>query len=300
MSGTKEIRTKIGSVKNTQKITKAMEMVAASKMRKAQDRMFAARPYANKIRNVIFHLGYANPEYTHSYLVPRDEVKRIGVIIVSTDRGLCGGLNSNLFRSMLKQMKSWDDEGREIKLCIIGTKASTFFNRLGADIIGQASQLGDEPTADDLLGTVVVMLQAFDKEEIDELYIISNEFVNSMTQKPRLEKLLPIEEAEDETLVEHHVEEGGWTPLKYHWDYIYEPDAKDVLDQLLQRYIESLVYQNVIENIACEQAARMVAMKSASDNAGQLIDELELVYNKARQAAITQELSEIVGGAAAV
>jgi len=287
MASGKEIRTKIGSVKNTQKITKAMEMVAASKMRKAQDRMRAARPYADKIRNVMTHLGYANPEYRHPYLVQRTEVKRIGLIVVSTDRGLCGGLNSNLFRDVLRRMKEWDKQGKEIDICVIGSKAQGFFNRIGGNIVGSTTHIGDEPSIEVLLGTVMIMLKAYTEGKIDELYIVANRFINSMTQSPRVEKLVPIEEGEDKE-------------MKYHWDYIYEPDAKEVLDQLLNRYIESLVYQDVVENIACEQAARMVAMKSASDNAGKLIEELQLIYNKARQAAITQELSEIVAGAAAV
>lgn len=283
----KEIRTKIGSVKNTQKITKAMEMVAASKMRKAQERMHAARPYADKIRNVIAHLGLANPEYRHPYLVPRKETRRVGLIVVSTDRGLCGGLNSNLFRDLLKRMKQWSEQGIEIDLSIIGNKAVGFFSRLGANIVAQTTHIGDEPTVDLLIGSVKVMLDGYTNGQVDKVYIVSNSFVNSMTQAPKVEQLIPVPPGEDED-------------LKYHWDYIYEPDAKEVLDQLLTRYIESLVYQDVIENIACEQAARMVAMKSASDNAGKLIEELQLIYNKARQAAITQELSEIVSGAAAV
>jgi F-type H+-transporting ATPase subunit gamma len=283
----KEIRTKIASVKNTQKITKAMEMVAASKMRKAQDRMHAARPYANKIRNVIAHLGMANPEYRHPYLVPRQEVKRIGIIVVSTDRGLCGGLNSNLFRELLRRMKKWSEQGVKLDLSIIGNKAVGFFSRIRANIVAQATHIGDQPPLEVLIGAVKVMLDAYIKGEIDEVYIASNVFVNSMTQSPKVEKLVPVPTSGDED-------------MKYHWDYIYEPDAQEILDQLLTRYIESLVYQDVIENIACEQAARMVAMKSASDNAGKLIGELQLIYNKARQAAITQELSEIVGGAAAV
>ncbi|MGH8120923.1 MAG: F0F1 ATP synthase subunit gamma [Gammaproteobacteria bacterium] len=287
MAGAKEIRTKIASVKNTQKITKAMEMVAASKMRKAQDRMHAARPYAGKMRNVIAHLGYANPEYKHPYLVPRPEVKRLGIIIVSTDRGLCGGLNTNLFRETLRQMQKWDEEGKEMDLCTIGTKATVFFNRTGGKIVGQASHIGDQPTIDKLIGTVMLLLKSYMKGYIDELYIASNRFVNSMTQTPGLEKLIPVEAGEDKA-------------YQHHWDYIYEPDAREVLNQVLNRYIEFLVYQRVVENIACEQSARMVAMKSASDNAGKLIKELQLIYNKARQAAITQELSEIVGGAAAV
>jgi len=287
MAAAKEIRSKIASVKNTQKITKAMEMVAASKMRKAQDRMFAARPYADKIRNVIAHLGLANPEYRHPFLLQRDEVKRIGLVIVSTDRGLCGGLNSNLFRDVLRRMRAWQGQGLELDLSLIGNKAVGFFSRVGGNIVAQATHIGDQPGVEDLIGSVKVMLDAYMEERIDELYLVSNDFINSMTQTPSVEQLLPVQPGADEE-------------LKHHWDYIYEPDAKDVLDQLLQRYIESLVYQGVVENIACEQAARMVAMKSASDNAGKLIDELQLIYNKARQAAITQELSEIVGGAAAV
>ena len=283
----KEIRTKIASVKNTQKITKAMEMVAASKMRKAQERMRAARPYAEKIRNVIAHLGLANPEYKHPFLTGHAEVRRIGLIIVSTDRGLCGGLNSNLFRDMLRRMKEWHGRGIELDLSLIGNKSVGFFSRIGGSIVAQVTHLGDEPGVDQLIGSVKVMLDAYLEDHIDELYLVSNQFINSMTQKPVVEQLLPVQPGEDEA-------------LKHHWDYIYEPDAKDVLDRVLKRYIESLVYQGVVENIACEQAARMVAMKSASDNAGKLIDELQLIYNKARQAAITQELSEIVGGAAAV
>ena len=287
MAGAKEIRTKIKSVQNTQKITRAMEMVAASKMRKAQERMRAARPYAEKIRNVIAHLGLANPEYKHPFLVGHGEVKRIGLIIVSTDRGLCGGLNSNLFRDMLRRMKEWHGQGIELDLSLVGNKAVGFFARTGGNIVAQVTHLGDEPGVDQLIGSVKVMLDAYLDGNIDELYLVSNQFINSMTQKPVVEQLLPVQPGED-------------AALKHHWDYIYEPDARDVLDRVLKRYIESLVYQGVVENIACEQAARMVAMKSASDNAGKLIDELQLIYNKARQAAITQELSEIVGGAAAV
>ncbi len=283
----KEIRTKIASVKNTQKITKAMEMVAASKMRKAQERMRMARPYADKIRNVITHLGAANPEYKHPYLVPRDEVKRVGLVIISTDRGLCGGLNSNLYREVLGKMKDWDDAGVKIDLSIVGNKAVAYFRRLGANIVAQTTHIGDTPGLDTLIGAIKVMLDAYLEEQIDELHIVSNQFVNSMTQRPQVEQLIPVQSLGEEK-------------LKHYWDYIYEPDAREVLDQLLQRYVESLIYQAVVENIACEQAARMVAMKSASDNAGTLIEELQLIYNKARQAAITQEISEIVGGAAAV
>ncbi len=283
----KEIRTKIASVKNTRKITKAMEMVAASKMRKAQERMRAARPYADKIRNVISHLSVANPEYKHPYLVARSEIKRVGLITISTDRGLCGGLNSNLFRDVLLKMKEWDDAGVGVDLSIIGNKAVGYFRRLAVNVTAQVTHIGDSPGLDTFIGAVKIMLNAYAEGKIDELYVVSNEFVNSMIQNPSIERLIPIQ----------HVEDGE---IKHYWDYIYEPEAREVLDQLLQRYIESLVYQSVVENIACEQAARMVAMKSASDNAATLIEELQLIYNKARQAAITQEISEIVGGAAAV
>ena len=283
----KEIRTQIASVKNTQKITKAMEMVAASKMRKSQERMKAARPYAEKIRSVISHLAHANPEYKHPYLVERDEVKRVGVIVVSTDRGLCGGLNANMFRLLMKQFKVWDDEGKEIDLCVIGTKAAGFFGSIGANIVGQVTHLGDDPSLDELIGTVTIMLNSFKDGNIDELHLVSNKFVNSIVQTPEINQLIPGKPVETE----------GYG---HHWDYLYEPDAEEVLDHLLTRYIESQVYAGVVENISCEMSARMVAMKSASDNAGDMIDELELIYNKARQTAITQELSEIVAGAAAV
>jgi F-type H+-transporting ATPase subunit gamma len=287
MATGKEIRTKISSIKSTQKITRAMEMVAASKMRKAQDRMAKARPYANKIRQVISHLAHAHPEYKHHYMMPRT-VKRIGIIIVSTDRGLCGGLNTNLFKTTLHAMKQWRTDGVEMDLCTIGNKAAMFFRRFGGNIAAQAAHLGDSPTLEDLIGTVKVMLDAYDNGTIDQLFVVYNQFVNTMSQKATLRQLLPIAADEkDERLI-------------HHWDYIYEPEAQVVLDGLLMRYIESLVYQSVVENVACEQAARMVAMKSASDNAGALIEELQLAYNKARQAAITQELSEIVAGAAAV
>ncbi len=282
----KEVRDKIKSIKNTQKITRAMEMVAGSKMRKAQERMAASLPYSEKMRAVIGHLAHAYPEYKHPYMDHR-EVKRVGVIIISSDRGLCGGLNNNLFRNVVTQMKEWDDEGKKIDICTIGKKANGFFARLGGNVVGEASQLGDAPQIADLIGVVKVMLDAFDKGSIDSLHLVYNHYVNTMTQKPRVDQLLPIQPDDDEE-------------LKHHWDYIYEPEAKDVLDALLMRYVESLVYQGVTENIACEQAARMVAMKSASDNAGDIINDLQLVYNKARQAAITQEISEIVSGAAAV
>ncbi len=286
MAAGKEIRTKIRSIQNTQKITKAMEMVAASKMRKAQDRMRAARPYAEKMRTVIGHLANAHPEYRHPYLLER-EAKSVGFIIVSTDRGLCGGLNNNLFKTMIGAMREWDAQGVKMELCTIGAKAQGFFARLNVNIVGQASNLGDAPGLQELIGTVKVMLDAYDENRIDRLFLVFNDFINTMTQRAHIEQILPLPPSEEKE-------------LKHHWDYLYEPDSKDVLDNLLMRYIESLVYQGVVENIACEQAARMIAMKSASDNAGQLIDELRLAYNKARQAAITQEISEIVGGAAAV
>ena len=283
----KEIRTKIGSIKNTQKITRAMEMVAASKMRKTKDRMQATRPYSIKIGRIIKHLAQANPEYKHSYLVARD-VKRVGVIVVSSDRGLCGGLNSNLFRKTLTYLVDWDNANIEVDVCTIGTKASGFFSNLKVNLVGQVTKLGDAPHLSDIVGVIKIMLDAYEAGRIDQLYVVSNEFVNTMTQRPTVEQLLPVVACElDEN-------------LSGHWDYIYEPDAKEVLDHLLNRFIESKVYQGLVENNACEQAARMVAMKSASDNAGNLIGELQLIYNKARQAAITQEISEIVAGAAAV
>ena len=287
MAGAKEIRTKIASIKNTQKITKAMEMVAASKMRRAQDRMLATRPYAEKIGNVIAHLSHAHPEYHHPYLIERD-IKRVGVIIISTDRGLCGGLNINLFKKVIAHMKEWHAAGVEIDLTLIGTKSNAFFKRIGGNIRASATQLGDAPTMVELIGTVKVMLDAYEAGEIDRLYVAHNVFINTMTQSPELSQLIPVGgEADTEE-------------LKTHWDYIYEPDSVPVMDALMIRYLESLVYQGVVENVACEQAARMVAMKSATDNAGDLINELQLIYNKARQAAITQEISEIVSGAAAV
>ena len=283
----KEIRTKIGSIKNTQKITRAMEMVAASKMRKTKDRMQATRPYSKKIGRIIKHLAQANPEYKHPYLIARD-VKRVGIIVVSSDRGLCGGLNSNLFRKTLTHLMQWDKENIEVDVCTIGTKASGFFSNLKVNLVGQVTKLGDAPHPQDIVGVIKIMLDAYEAGRIDQLYVVSNEFVNTMTQRPTVEQLLPAVACElDEN-------------LSGHWDYIYEPDAKEVLDHLLTRFIESKVYQGLVENNACEQAARMVAMKSASDNAGNLIGELQLIYNKARQAAITQEISEIVAGAAAV
>ncbi|MFC1664230.1 F0F1 ATP synthase subunit gamma [Pseudomonadota bacterium] len=287
MAGAKEIRTKIKSIQNTQKITKAMEMVAASKMRKAQERMQSARPYAKKMRNVVAHLAQSHPEYQHPYVMER-EVKRVGFIVISSDRGLCGGLNINLFRHSVGFMSEWRDKGVEIDVCAIGSKGLGFFSRFGANIVSQATHIGDAPVLTDLIGTIKVMLDGYADGQIDRLYLVNNEFVNTMTQRPGVEQLLPI-----------HAQEPD-AELKHYWDYLYEPDSKEVVDALMVRFIESLVYQGVVENIASEQAARMVAMKSATDNAGTLIDELQLSYNKARQAAITQEISEIVGGAAAV
>ncbi len=282
----KEIRVQINSIKNTQKITKAMEMVAASKMRRAQNLMNGSRPYAEKIQSVVGHLGMSHPEYRHSYLEEREE-KRAGYIIVSSDRGLCGGLNNNLFREIIRQMKGKDEAKIDVDLATIGGKASSFFARLSGNILAQVSQLGDRPRLTDLLGTVKVMLDAYDEGKVDRVYLAYNGFVNTMTQEPKIVQLLPIPPVEDEELT-------------HHWDYIYEPEAKEIINALLVRYVESLVYQGVVENAACEQAARMVAMKAATDNAGELINDLQLIYNKARQAAITQEISEIVSGAAAV
>jgi F-type H+-transporting ATPase subunit gamma len=283
----KEIRSQISSIKNTQKITRAMEMVAASKMRKTRDRMESTRPYSKKISQVINHLAYANPEYKHPFLIKR-EVRRVGIIVISSDRGLCGGLNANLFRKVLGNLKSWDDASVEFDVCTVGSKASNFFSGINAEIVGQLDKLGDVPHVNDIVGIVKLMLDRFTNGQIDELYVANNEFVNTMTQRPVVEQMLPV--------IETKLEQD----LSGHWDYLYEPGAEEVLDMLLARYIESIVFQGVVENNACEQAARMVAMKSASDNAGNIIDELQLVYNKARQAAITQEISEIVAGAAAV
>ena len=287
MAGAKEIRTKIASIKNTQKITKAMQMVAASKMRKAQERMQGSRPYAEKMRHVVGHLYHANPEYRHGFMTMERERKRVGYIVVSSDRGLCGGLNNNLFRILVKDIRAQREQGIEADFCTIGNKALGFFKRVGGRILAQATHLGDAPHIEDLIGTVKVMLDAYEQGEIDAVHIAYNRFVNTMTQQPTVEQLAPIQGEAD-------------TELKHHWDYIYEPESRSVIDNLLVRYIESLVYQAVVENGACEQSARMVAMKSSTDNAGELINELQLIYNKARQAAITQEISEIVGGAAAV
>ena len=283
----KEIRTKISSVQSTQKITKAMEMVAASKMRRAQERMAAGKPYAIHIRAVIGHLANATSEFRHKYLKERPEIKRVGYIIVSTDRGLCGGLNINLFKTALRSMKEWSDKGVQSDLCAIGKKAQSFFGSFGGNVVASVTELGDDPSISDLIGGIKLMFDAFDDGKIDMLFIVSNEFVNTMTQKPVVEQLLPLRPDENQK-------------LKHHWDYIYEPDESKLLEGLLRRYIESQTYQAVAENIACEQAARMIAMKNATDNAGDIIGELKLIYNKARQASITQELSEIVSGASAV
>lgn len=287
MPGTKEIRNKIKSVQNTRKITKAMEMVAASKMRKAQERMRMARPYGEKIRNVAARISHANPEYRHPFLVNRDTVKRVGVIVVTTDKGLCGALNTNLLRIVLNQYKQWQSEGEEVDVCAIGNKGLGFMQRLGANILSHAVQLGDRPQLDKLIGTVKVMLDGYTSDRFDRLMIGYNRFFNTMKQEPVIEQLLPLS---GERL-------GAPEAV---WDYIYEPEARAVLDQVMTRYIEAIIFQSVAENMASEQSARMVAMKAASDNAGDLIDELTLVYNKSRQASITKELSEIVGGAAAV
>ncbi|MFC3283901.1 F0F1 ATP synthase subunit gamma [Litchfieldella rifensis] len=293
MAAAKEIRTQIGSIKNTQKITSAMEMVAASKMRRAQDRMRASQPYARQIRNVVAHLADANPEYRHDYMIER-EVRRVGYIVVSSDRGLCGGLNVNMFKSVLKDAKSWRDQGVELQFCALGAKASGFFRKYGGELVAARSGLGEAPEVQDLIGSIKIMLEAYDGGRIDRLFVVYNEFVNTMTQRPVVRQLLPLS-----TDIGGDTQDQEQTRPRT-WDYLYEPDAKALLDNLLVRFIESQVYQAVVENAACEQAARMIAMKSATDNAGNLIDDLELVYNKARQAAITQEISEIVGGAAAV
>ena len=287
MAGAKEIRTKIKSVKNTQKITRAMEMVAASKMRKAQERMFHARPYAQKMRQVIGHVVAANSEYKHPFLVTHPDILRVGYIVISTDRGLCGGLNNNLFRQLVADLDAWRERGVESDFCVIGGKGVAFFSRMDVNLVAAVPQIGDMPNSKDLLGAVKLIMDRYAEGTIDRVYLAYNNFVNSMTQHLTIEQLLPREPTDEQE-------------IKHRWDYIYEPDARDVLDYLLQRYIESLVYQSVLENIASEQAARMVAMKAASDNAGDLIGELQLQYNKARQAAITQELSEIVSGAAAI
>lgn len=301
MANAKEIRTKIKSIKNTQKITRAMEMVAASKMRKAQERMQASRPYAEKIRQVVNHVGISHSEYRHPFLETRP-IKTIGIIVVSSDRGLSGGLNSNLFRMLVGQMQGFEQAGARLRFSLIGAKAESFFKRMGAKVDASIKHIKDAPKVTDIIGPVQVMLELFYKGEIDCLYIAYNKFVNTMTQKPVLEQLLPI--APQETFIEPTQLEKAEGCKKIskdkYWDYLYEPDAKELLDFILMRFIEAEVYQGAVENLACEQAARMVAMKSASDNAGELINDLQLMYNKARQASITQELSEIVSGAQAV
>jgi F-type H+-transporting ATPase subunit gamma len=288
LAGEKEIRTKIRSVQNMQKITKAMEMVAASKIRKAQVQMEASRPYAERIRRVVGHLAHANPDYKHPFLVQR-EVKRVGYIVISTDRGLCGGLNVNMFKTVIGELGKWQAENVEVDLALVGQKAVLFFRRLGGNVVGTASHLGDRPSVNDLIGSIKIMLDSYSEGKIDRLFLVHNEFVSTMSQVPEVKTLLPVSEIDlgEETLQEH-------------WDYIYEPDAVDLLDDVLMRYIESQVYRGAVENFACEMAAKMIAMKSATDNAGEIISKLQLAYNKARQGAITQEISEIVGGAAAV
>ena len=288
MAGEKEIRNKIRSVQNMQKITSAMEKVAASKIRKAQAQMEASRPYAERIRRVISHLSHANPDASHPFMVER-EVKRVGFIVISTDRGLCGGLNANLFRKVVGDMAGWRDKGVEVDMVLVGAKAVQFFRRMGGSVLGTASHLGDQPSVNDLIGAITIMLNAYEEGKIDRLFLLHNVFVSAMSQKPVAAPLLPVSEIAEK---EEEMQE--------HWDYIYEPEAGELLEEFLSRYIESQVYRGAVENFACEMAAKMVAMKSATDNAGEIISKLQLDYNKARQAAITQEISEIVGGAAAV
>ena len=287
MAGGKEITTKIRSIENTKKVTSALEMVSASKIRKSQDLMNATRPYARMIRRVMGHLSKANPEFRHPFTVRREEIKKVGYIIVSTDRGLCGGLNINLFKMVLGSIREWQAKDAEVSLVTLGKKASAFFKNIKVEIAAHASDLGERPQIEDLIGSIKVMLDAYREEKVDLVYVVYNDFINTMTQQPTLEQLLPLPESDDEE-------------IRDIWDYIYEPDAEALLDTVLVRYIEADVYQAVLENLASEHAARMIAMKNATDNAGDLIDELTLVFNKARQAAITQEISEIVGGAAAV
>jgi F-type H+-transporting ATPase subunit gamma len=286
MASGKEIRTKIASVKNTQKITRAMQMVAASKLRRTQQRMEASRPYAERIRTVIGHLSEANPDYRHPFLDSRD-VKRVGYIVVSTDRGLCGSLNVNMFRAILNDMRRWQDQGVEADLCLIGAKGMQYFRRLRTNIVAATSHLGESPKVADLVGAIATMTEAYKAGTVDRVFLVHNDYVNTMSQSPQIKTLLPVEPVDKDS-------------LQAHWDYIYEPDAKDLLDNVLTRYIESQVYRGTVENVACEMAAKMVAMKSATENAGKFIEQLQLAYNKARQAAITQEIAEIVGGAAAV
>jgi len=286
MAGGKEIKTKIASVQNTQKITAAMEMVAASKMRRAQDQMFATRPYAERIASVVHHVASAHTEYKHPFLIER-EIRRAGIVAIATDRGLCGGLNTNMFKKALNHIGELDEKGVEIEVVTFGTKALSFFKRIGAKVVAETSHIGDSPEMTQIIGPIQALMQSYEKGEIDAIYLIHNEFVNTMTQAPKVTRLVPIEPAKDDE-------------LKHYWDYIYEPDSREVLNSVMDRYIESLVYQGVVENVACEMAARMLAMKNATDNAGEMIDELQLIYNRERQASITQEISEIVGGAAAL
>jgi F-type H+-transporting ATPase subunit gamma len=301
MAGAKEIRGKISSIQNTEKITRAMEMVAASKMRKAQERMAATRPYAEGMSRVIGHLAHATPEYRHPYLVEADAVQRIGYVVITTDRGLCGGLNVNQFRRLLRDFEACHSQGIAFETAAIGRKGAQFLKRINANVAAQVDGLGDRPALADVIGPVKAMLEAYDEGRIQQLHLVHNRFVNTMKQEPTVRRLLPLVAPDPDAQTASRDQQRELQKLQqYHWDYIYEPDAPEVLDALLQRYIEALVYQGVAENIACEMAARMVAMKSASDNAESLIDDLRLQYNKARQAAITQELTEIVSGAAAV
>lgn len=287
MAGGKEIKTKIASVRNTQKITSAMEMVAASKMRKAQDQMLATRPYAERIADVVRHVASSHAEYKHPFITQREQNKRAGIIVISTDRGLCGGLNANMFKKALNLMSELEEKNLEIDVVTFGGKSLSFFKRIGAHVIAETSHLGDSPEMNQIIGPVQVMLKAYMKGDIDVIYLVGNEFESTMSQNPNAKQLVPVKPAKDKE-------------LQHHWDYIYEPGSKEVLDDLLDRYIESLVYQAIVENVACEMAARMIAMKNATDNAGSMIDELNLIYNRERQASITQEISEIVSGAAAV
>ena len=286
MANAKELRKQIGSIKNTQKITRAMEMVAASKMRKAQERMALGRPYSEQIRSVISHVANAAPEYRHQLMVER-EVNRIGYIVITTDKGLCGGLNINLLKATVLDIKKWVDQQVEVDLCLIGNKGIQFFKSYGGNVVAASSHVSETPAISDLIGSIKVMLDAFEEGNVDKIFLANNVFVNTMTQTPSINQLVPLDPVED-------------AAMKHRWDYIYEPDARQLIEGLITRFLESQVYQGVVENVACEQAAKMIAMKSATDNAGDLIDELELIMNNARQAAITQELSEIVGGAAAV
>jgi|TARA_B110000977_G_scaffold62126_1_gene84526 F-type H+-transporting ATPase subunit gamma len=286
MANAKELRKQIGSIKNTQKITSAMEMVAASKMRKAQERMAKGRPYSDHIRSVIGHVANASPEYHHQFMVER-EVKRVGFIVITTDKGLCGGLNVNLLKKVVGDIKTWSEQDIEYDLCLIGNKGAQFFRSYGGNVVAASSHVSESPQVSDLIGSIKVMLDAFEEGKVDKIYLANNVFINTMTQTPTIRQLVPLDAEEDEG-------------MKHRWDYIYEPDARQLIEGLVTRFIESQVYQGVVENVACEQAAKMIAMKSATDNAGDLIDELQLIMNNARQAAITQELSEIVSGAAAV